>query len=176
MFSAHPEWSLWAAEASIDTVASAFAEFRDGSVWARDIITNPPKKKGAELAGMVPLIKTKGSLWVIGLRSVGYIMGPHFDGVPEEAEHLSRKLKTRRISFMRQDDAGCLDFRLFEAGKLAQKIYTDEDPARLDDSFRKLGLYIPACMLDEDSTSVFLTVQPATGGRVERADIVLLTS
>ena len=175
MFSAHPEWSLWAVEAPIESVATAFAALRNGSVWACDILTNPPKKKNADLVSMVPIVQTKGSPWVIGFRSVGYIMESHFDGVPEEAELLSRKLKTRSVSFMRQATAGCIDYRLFERGKVTQKVYTDEDPDTLDDSFRQLGLYIPACLLDEDSKSVFLTVQPTSDGRVERVDIVLLS-
>ena len=133
-----------------------------------------PRKKGAELVCMVPMVAIKESTWVIGFRSVGYIMKTHFDGVPEEAEILSRQLKTRTISYMRHDTAGCIDLRLFDRGDEAQKVYTDGDPSSLEDFIGPLGLYIPACRLDEDSKSVYLAVESASLPRVERADIVLL--
>jgi len=101
-------------------------------------------------------------------------MEQHF-GVPGEAEHLSRKLKTRAISFMRQDTAGFVDFRLFDRGKMSQKIYTEGYPSSIEKMFRELCLYLPACMLEEDSKTVFLSVQPESEEHVERADIVLLS-
>ena len=174
MFGAQPEWSLWAVEAPLNIVADEFARLSDGSVWAQNILATPPKKKGAELVSMVPIVQLKNSSWVVGFRSVGWFMEQHF-GVPEEAEHLSRKLKTRSISFIREDTSGSVDLRLFDSGKMSKKILTEGYPASVERMFRELGLYLPACMLYEDSKTVFLTVEPESKDRVEEAYIVLLS-
>jgi len=173
LFSAHPEWSLWAVESPLDLVATEFANQYDGSVWARDVLVMPPKKKGAELVSMVPIVQLKNSSWVIGFRSIGWFMERHYT-VPEEAEYLSRKLKTRSLSFIRQDTAGSIHLRQYVNGKKTQQILTEDYPSSLEKTFQELGLYLPACILDEDSKSVFLIVQPQSEGRIEKADIVLL--
>lgn len=171
MYRAHPEWSLWAVEAPFDSVVKAYTSQMRGVVWAQDVLETPPPRKGAKLVKLVPVVQV--GAWTIGFRTVGYLMEEHIESVPNEARRLSQKLKTRAVSFMAQDVSGC-GYQLFESGKSKGEMFDDSSEDFPDKVFRKLKLYIPACMLAEDAKSVRLKVEPVSKGQIAKADLVLL--
>lgn len=189
MFEGHAEWSLWAVEAPLDKVVKAFALLRKGETWAEDVVANPPKRKGLHMANMVPVVRIKGSSWVVGFRTVSYLDGKHISAVQEEAKWLSQKLKARALSFMHEDTSSCTGYDLFENGEFVEGMEClgeciqrfDSDLRRKpakgrvgsrfpDKYFREFGVYIPACALDQDSKSMFMTIEPVSEDLVERVD------
>ncbi len=100
-------------------------------------------------------------------------MEEHIEAVPDEARRLSQKLKARAFSFMAQDASGS-GYELFESGKSNGEVLDDSGGDFPDKVFRKLKLYIPACMLVEDSKSVTLKIEPVSKGQIAKADFVLI--
>ena len=139
-------------------------------MWARDILAASPKKTGVELVNLVPVVQV-GS-WVIGFRTIGYLMEQHIKAVPDEARRLSQKLKTRALCFMAQDASGS-GYELFDCGKSKGEVFDEESVDFPDKVFRKLKLYIPACILVEDRKNVTLKIEPVSKGQITRADLVL---
>jgi hypothetical protein len=116
----HPEWSVFAVEASIEEVERALAEFpqvreQDSNV-SLHLQTRTgslhDKLQGRDVADVIPVIKLVTSPWVVVYWEVFY--GGRTD--QDWAKSISAKLSTRSISLFSADTSGVVGYELFDKG------------------------------------------------------------
>jgi hypothetical protein len=116
----HPEWSVFAVEASIEEVERALADFPQARGQDHDVPfyqqartgSLHDKLQGRDIAYVVPVIKLAASPWIVVYWEVFYGGRTAQDW----AKSISAKLSTRSISLFSADTSGVVGYELFDKG------------------------------------------------------------
>jgi hypothetical protein len=136
-FNSHPEWSLVAVEGPIEEVAQTLADYRGTTSWTKDATVTQAAKGDGGSARTVA-IQLAGEPWTVIVRTLGFVDIEHLQGVVEDAHHVSKKLKTRAISFIGEDTSGAIGYSLFDRGKVQEEAEWTGSGADCMDFFKSL--------------------------------------
>jgi hypothetical protein len=172
MYDGQPEWSLFAVKAPIEEVSSAFADLRK----AKSRVTNVPRElvaaEGDELAQLATVVQVKDNPWTVVFRSLLWLDSSHLEEVPNEAQQLSARLKTRAVTFMGEDTSGAMGYEIFENGKSKAKEEWEDGDDDADAIFRREGIYLPSCYPREEGEKKWLAVDKKSASAIARADLI----
>jgi hypothetical protein len=191
MYRGHPEWSLIAVQASVDRVAADFSRLTKASRCEKQVLLKP-SRRGEQVAPVSVATGICGNPWTIIFRSLFDVSTEELDSVPNEAKDLSSKLKTKAIYFIFEDTAGAMGYGLYEKGRMLEEAdwevgsalsrfkstlrdnpgleHATDDFA--DETFRWLGIYVPACYPRIEGKRMWLAVDKVSKNTIERADLV----
>lgn len=146
MFSEHPQWSLWALEASAEEARERVAELWGVERGIADARAEAPASAAFECF----LLQLDGHRWTLLLRSYGDLQG-----LGQTAQELSQALATRAVAFGHRETDGASIARVFERGKPGKKA---RNRRAWDDFFRRLQLFVPYFGLysEEGRTQLFV--------------------
>jgi hypothetical protein len=191
MYRGHPEWSLLAVHAPAGKVAAEFARLTKPARWDKQVPLKPSCRH-EQVARVSVVAGIAGNPWTIVFRSLFNVSIRELDSVPDQAKVLSSKLKTKGIYFIFEDTAGAMGYGLFDKGRILEKADWEvgnellrfksklrDDPELshvtdgfADETFRSQGIYLPACYPRIDRNKVWLAVDKASEGMIERADFI----
>ncbi len=192
VFDFQPEWSLFAVEAPIESVADAFVCFRNARGWMRNVAVSRETRNTGFPADEIPVVQMANSHWTVVIRSLFDLTGVEIEQVPEEAKHLSEQLETRAITFMGEDTSGAMGYELFDRGALIEKatwgcgadVFESsrrDKPAWPEDEFdiadlvfSELGIYVPFCYAEADGEQPRLVANKKIVKHIARADLINL--
>jgi hypothetical protein len=90
----------------------------------------------------------------------------------KDAATLSKKLGTHALTFLGEDTSGSMQCDLFNNGKpLGAESWLSQDDAA-DGLLKKLGVYIPACYARKTKEAAWLSVCPASQGKIKSAALI----
>lgn len=123
----HPEWSVFAVEASIEQVEEALSKLQQSRQQDSDVSIHlqtidgslEEKLQGRRIAYVVPVVQPFNSSWVIVYRGVFYSDSMASDW----ASSLSSKLSTRAVALFSTDTSGVLGYALFDKGDRLEESY-----------------------------------------------------
>lgn len=187
-----PEWSQFAVCAPIDSVTKAFAQHEK----SKRIMVDAPRKAstatGGVLAPLAAVIQVKGSPWTVVVRSLFTVDASLLEDVPKEARELSRKLKTRAVSFLAEDTSGSMSYEIYDGGQTVESAEWERGGSLLrfkstarkrptveevgdefaDQVFCKLGVYLPSCYPTFSGNDWLLSVAKKSFTMIARADLI----
>jgi hypothetical protein len=185
-----PEWALFAIEAPIEAVSTAFAEFRSCKRCVVDVPRRGPTDD-IDVARLSAVVQTKGNPWTVVFRSLTDIESVHLQRVPEEARMLSARLGTRAVTLFAEGTSCGTSYEIFERGQSLESAAWEADeltsfdstlrqrPARqqdrdmfVDELFRAEGIYVPCCYPHCEGQDEWLVVEEVSAEAVERADLI----
>jgi ankyrin repeat protein len=179
-YGGHPEWSVAFVHGPIEDVSKAYSEIMKAARRETDVA----KKKISSASKFVHLLQLKGSAWTILLSALGF-----YETIKNEAQALTKQLKTRVFTYAAEDTSGAEGYELFENGELLESAFkADEfqfeskrrsqpqfDEKTFPDSvFAEEGIYLPACYPEDDGFDVKLVLKGLSPEDVIRADFVAL--
>ncbi len=192
MYDGEPEWALFAVKAPIEQVSSTFADFREADNRHTDVPHKAPDGEYDDIAGLVSIVQVKGNPWTVVYRSLLYVDEELLEEVAQDAKELSRRLKTRAISFVSEDASGAMGYELFEDGSQVERAVWEvggefsefESKLRkqpdleevgdefVDEVFRREGIYLPYCYPKAEADDAWIAVEKVSADAVERADLI----
>jgi hypothetical protein len=157
-----PEWVLLAVKASFATTMEQFTQTLGIKVAHGSLPCSTPESEEPVWPGGV-LVQLRNHTWTVWLQSVFATAG--LETVSEQARALSEAIGTRVVTFVAQDTAGVQAYELFDRGQLAERAEWEigcsphsfdsergrkkkakqSGEALVEDVFRELNLYLPAC-------------------------------
>lgn len=191
MFKGNPEWSVFAIEASLDDVTKELLKLRHSKLIRQNVSIRLRRKTdfGANLAVVV---KLRDNPWIIVLRSLGNVPADVLATTRRDAETISKRLKTRLITFFAEDTSGFLNYTIYESGKVLERAEWDligeksvlrsrrkprpkgkmKGVAFADAVFSDLGIYLPACYPRRTANACWLLAEKSSFSAIERAHVL----
>jgi hypothetical protein len=139
---------------TVEQVAGAFVELKKGKVWQKQVQDKP-------ITVYYPsyiILQMVGHPWVtiVNFGRAGADAHPK----PEDAQALSRRLKTRAIYFGNSDTASATRFDVYEKGRRLEKVEADSsvrfestlhDPAEAPEDGPDIYTFVDRLMRDQDA-------------------------
>ena len=174
-YESEPEWSVYAVESPLKKVAEQLAKLLNATICSRDILSKPIPAKGHDVARITPLVSVQDSPWTVAYRTVGFFISAEAKAADQQAQALSKSLKTRAISYHREAVSGESACEMFDNGKDLGEDVTEEealDDKSIDILLRTLGIYIPACLMYSKEDRIILEVKLRSAKMVTGAWLV----
>jgi ankyrin repeat protein len=170
----HPEWIVLAVEAPLADALMVYESCFPVAESRQSVPIVSSQRNYKNMPEWVPFVQPVNSKWAVLLRVVGFPIGSHdIIQAIDDTELISKKLRTRGLSFFGEDTAGAMQCELFEKGKSLGTESWKHQGAEADGLFKKLGLYVPACYAQKCGNSTRLAVWPSSKNRIARAALVL---
>lgn len=180
IYEGHPEYSLLAVQAPIDTVIETFINRRNQMTtcdredwqtmqfkayrlrsrqleWTQNIALKSwdTKDNHYSLDPGFPVIQVGN--WTILLRSIGRLSAVLIDEVPKEAKALSGVLHTKAVTFMEEDTSGAIAYDLFENDQVLESVEYFDGEVQFKSKLRNKPIFLD--LDDEDESDILVDVQ-----------------
>jgi ankyrin repeat protein len=194
IYDGQAEWTLVTVKAPLKKVADELEKMSGAKKRDRDVSLRNAGEEPEEVAQLVAVVQPEGNPWTVIFRTIYHANSDALKGVVEWAKSFSKTLKTQAISFASEDTSGALAYDLFEKGKLVERAEWEgedgfhyfestrrEEPELeaidhkfVDQLFRELGIYLPACYPTIRGKRPLLLIDKLSADTIQRADLFAL--
>jgi hypothetical protein len=117
IYESHPEYSIFAVKAEIESVARVIAKHTQKAEWKKDIQSESSIEKTIPRRSLpIFIIQPHGNQWTI----VYWIVGDYRGASSNLCSKVALELNTLVISIEEEDTSGAIDYKLFDQGEIIE--------------------------------------------------------
>lgn len=150
-----------------------------------------PIQKFEPVPKLTAFVEIVGNPWTVVLRSLFRVGKEELEGLDQEAETISRTVKSSAVTFLGEDTAGTLNYAFYDGGREVEKaswtlggafdLFVSKVRRQpklknvgvefADEVFRSHGIYLPACYPQQTDEKAWLAVHECSTGAIRYVDL-----